>query len=75
MFKVFELFTLYKGRGNTVKHIDKRLYSNITLLSLLNHYKKEVPANFKILLILVVIEFLKSIIELLFIVLLSSLSR
>ena len=75
MFKVFELFTLYKGRGNIVKYINKRLYSNITLLSLLNHYKKEVPANFKILLILVVIEFLKYVIKLLFIILLSSLSR
>ena len=75
MFEVFELFTLYKGRGNTVKHINKRLYSNITLLSLLNHREKEVPTNLKILLILVVIEFLKRVIKLLFIILLSSLSR
>ena len=75
MFKVFKLFTLYKGHGNIVKHINKHLCSNVTLLSLLNYYKKEVPANFKILLILVVIEFLKSIIELLFVILLSILSR
>ena len=75
MFKVFKLFILYKGHRNIVKHINKHLCSNITLLSLLNHYKKEVPANFKILLMLVVIEFLKSIIELLFVILLSILSR
>jgi len=75
LFKVFKLFILYKSRRNIVKYINKRLYSNITLLGLLNYYKKEVPTNFKILLILVVIEFLKSIIELLFIILLSILSR
>ena len=75
MFKVFKLFTLYKGRGNIVKHINKHLCSNVTLLGLLDYYKKEVPANFEILLVLVIIEFLKSIIELLFIILLSILSR
>ena len=75
MFKVFKLFAQYKGCRNTVKHINKHLYSNVTLLSLLNYYKKEVSTNFKILLILVIIEFLKSIIELLFVILLSILSR
>ena len=75
MFKVFELLTLYKGRGNTVKHVDKSLRSNVTLFGLFDYYKEEVPADFKILLILVLIEFLKSIIKLLLIVLLSSLSR
>ena len=75
LFKVFKLFALYKGHGNTVKHINKHLCSNVTLLGLLNYYKKEVPANFEILLILVIIEFLKSIIELLFVILPSILSR
>ena len=75
MFKVFKLLTLYKGRGNIVKHINKSLRSNVTLFGLFNYYKEEVPTNFKILLILVLIEFLKSIIKLLLIILLSSLSR
>ena len=75
MFKVFELLTLYKGRGNIVKHVNKSLCSNITLLSLFNHGKEKVPTNLKILLILVIIEFLKSIIKLLLVILLSILSR
>ena len=75
MFKVFKLLILYKGRGDIVKHINKSLYSNITLFSLFNYYKEEVSTNFKILLILVTIEFLKSIIKLLLIILLSILSR
>ena len=75
MFKVFKLLTLYKGYRNTVKHINKSLYSNITLLGLFNYYKKEIPTDFKILLILVLIEFLKSIIKLLLIILLFILSR
>ena len=75
LFQVFKLLILYKGYRNIVKYINKHLYSNITLLSLLNYYKKEVLTNFKILLILVIIEFLKYIIELLFIILLSILSR
>ena len=68
MFKVFKLLTLYKGCGNVVKHINKSFSSNVTLFSLLNYYKKEIPTNLKILLILVLIEFLKSIIKLLLVV-------
>ena len=47
----------------------------MTLLGLFDYCKKEIPADFKILLILVLIEFLKSIIKLLLIILLFILSR
>ena len=75
MFKVLKLLTLYKGRGNIVKHVNKSLRSNVTLFSLFNYYKEKVPTNLKILLILVAIKFLKLIIELLLVILLPILSR